>query len=574
MRAFPSHPIADSSSSIPPIVNDSSIPALSPQGFPTSPPHSSGLLRPIDPPSSTVVGSKGQTLHQNQSKQPIEPLQFAAQLASTSYSPHFQHLHSSVGHELPNQAVYSSSPRRNRSHDQHQQASRLQEQQQILPPFSLQQQLQHQTQSQGSANFASEPNLLHQHPQPINLSDHRPLSSFGVPLTAYPSTQGGTGGSNEGAQVMQMPASFAQQSQLQIGDYSGNQTFSEASHSNSFSQFPDYRLQDRMGNQSEMSLSSRSASEWNSLPDMRSRMRGMHGHFLTPSTSAHASSSEDGAKGGHQSRTKLRRHLRDLQAEMVDLKERVRVAGNLYQNSAPTGDSSPRQNNSSFDRKVQGDYRILEDARMDERTTSLHHDASSMGGNSSNYVNDDTFASPYASFPLSRTNWRQGGYTPSTQVGSSSTAESSVSGRRGTWRTGENGNVLIFKNATSTDMDSSASDSNAGQGQRRGVGDGVGHSESTTLEDEEGDSDVGEESSRRYECLVSGCLKTFTTSGHARRHSRTHLGHKLFVCPHKGCRSTFTRRDNCRQHQRTRHHSTLPIGESTENETLESLAVD
>ncbi|PWN96975.1 hypothetical protein FA09DRAFT_292277, partial [Tilletiopsis washingtonensis] len=53
-----------------------------------------------------------------------------------------------------------------------------------------------------------------------------------------------------------------------------------------------------------------------------------------------------------------------------------------------------------------------------------------------------------------------------------------------------------------------------------------------------------------YVCPHKGCDKTFSTSGHARRHSHTHKPQQPFVCPHDGCDATFSRRDNCTQHQR------------------------
>lgn len=57
----------------------------------------------------------------------------------------------------------------------------------------------------------------------------------------------------------------------------------------------------------------------------------------------------------------------------------------------------------------------------------------------------------------------------------------------------------------------------------------------------------------RHVCPYPGCDKHFSTSGHARRHSRIHYDLRPFECPHEGCSATFTRRDNCTQHQRARH---------------------
>lgn len=64
---------------------------------------------------------------------------------------------------------------------------------------------------------------------------------------------------------------------------------------------------------------------------------------------------------------------------------------------------------------------------------------------------------------------------------------------------------------------------------------------------------TGETGQMRHMCPHTGCDKHFSTSGHARRHSRIHDCLRPFECPHEGCHATFTRRDNCTQHQRARH---------------------
>lgn len=61
----------------------------------------------------------------------------------------------------------------------------------------------------------------------------------------------------------------------------------------------------------------------------------------------------------------------------------------------------------------------------------------------------------------------------------------------------------------------------------------------------------------RYLCPEPECQKDFSTSGHARRHSRIHTDMTRFACPHEGCLATFSRRDNCTQHQRSSHKSVL-----------------
>lgn len=61
----------------------------------------------------------------------------------------------------------------------------------------------------------------------------------------------------------------------------------------------------------------------------------------------------------------------------------------------------------------------------------------------------------------------------------------------------------------------------------------------------------------KYPCPFGashGCSATFTTSGHASRHSKKHTGEKSVHCPI--CHKAFTRKDNMKQHIRThRTHS-------------------
>lgn len=59
---------------------------------------------------------------------------------------------------------------------------------------------------------------------------------------------------------------------------------------------------------------------------------------------------------------------------------------------------------------------------------------------------------------------------------------------------------------------------------------------------------------KRYPCRhrdTHGCDKTFTTSGHASRHSKIHTAEKGVVCTWKGCQKKFTRGDNMKQHLET-----------------------
>ncbi|EEP78585.1 predicted protein [Uncinocarpus reesii 1704] len=60
----------------------------------------------------------------------------------------------------------------------------------------------------------------------------------------------------------------------------------------------------------------------------------------------------------------------------------------------------------------------------------------------------------------------------------------------------------------------------------------------------------------KYPCPYAtshSCSATFTTSGHAARHGKTHTGEKSVHCP--VCNKAFTRKDNMKQHQRT--HRTI-----------------
>ena len=59
---------------------------------------------------------------------------------------------------------------------------------------------------------------------------------------------------------------------------------------------------------------------------------------------------------------------------------------------------------------------------------------------------------------------------------------------------------------------------------------------------------------KRFNCRYRdslGCDKTFTTSGHASRHSKIHTAEKAVPCTFKGCQKKFTRNDNMKQHLET-----------------------
>jgi hypothetical protein len=56
---------------------------------------------------------------------------------------------------------------------------------------------------------------------------------------------------------------------------------------------------------------------------------------------------------------------------------------------------------------------------------------------------------------------------------------------------------------------------------------------------------------KRYPCRYKDshhCEKTFTTSGHASRHSKIHIAEKAVNCTHPSCSKKFTRSDNMKQH--------------------------
>jgi uncharacterized Zn-finger protein len=64
--------------------------------------------------------------------------------------------------------------------------------------------------------------------------------------------------------------------------------------------------------------------------------------------------------------------------------------------------------------------------------------------------------------------------------------------------------------------------------------------------------------SKRYPCRFRDsqlCEKTFTTSGHASRHSKIHTAERSVHCTFQGCQKRFTRADNMKQHLET-HYKT------------------
>ncbi len=67
---------------------------------------------------------------------------------------------------------------------------------------------------------------------------------------------------------------------------------------------------------------------------------------------------------------------------------------------------------------------------------------------------------------------------------------------------------------------------------------------------------ASERPGKRYPCRYRdshGCEKTFTTSGHASRHSKIHTAEKAVPCSFHGCSKKFTRADNMKQHLETHY---------------------
>jgi len=87
-----------------------------------------------------------------------------------------------------------------------------------------------------------------------------------------------------------------------------------------------------------------------------------------------------------------------------------------------------------------------------------------------------------------------------------------------------------------------------------------GDSRSASYEDDSADSPSAmtpnERPGKRYPCRyrdTHGCEKTFTTSGHASRHSKIHTAEKAVQCTFSGCSKKFTRADNMKQHLETHY---------------------
>lgn len=80
------------------------------------------------------------------------------------------------------------------------------------------------------------------------------------------------------------------------------------------------------------------------------------------------------------------------------------------------------------------------------------------------------------------------------------------------------------------------------------------------------------QSSKRYQCRYQErfqCSKTFTTLGHASRHSKIHVAARSIACTFPGCTKKFTRADNMKQHILT--HSGLQSYELAVKRTRQTV---
>lgn len=79
---------------------------------------------------------------------------------------------------------------------------------------------------------------------------------------------------------------------------------------------------------------------------------------------------------------------------------------------------------------------------------------------------------------------------------------------------------------------------------------------------------------KRYPCRYRdshGCEKTFTTSGHASRHSKIHTAEKAVQCTFHGCQKKFTRADNMKQHLETHYKDKSRSSSSAKSSSRASL---
>ncbi|KAI9898959.1 hypothetical protein N3K66_005420 [Trichothecium roseum] len=81
-------------------------------------------------------------------------------------------------------------------------------------------------------------------------------------------------------------------------------------------------------------------------------------------------------------------------------------------------------------------------------------------------------------------------------------------------------------------------------------------SRAASYDDDSAPTTPAERPGKRYPCRFReshGCEKTFTTSGHASRHSKIHTAEKAVQCTFTGCTKKFTRADNMKQHLETHY---------------------
>lgn len=91
-------------------------------------------------------------------------------------------------------------------------------------------------------------------------------------------------------------------------------------------------------------------------------------------------------------------------------------------------------------------------------------------------------------------------------------------------------------------------------------------------EDSYQNGSLSERGLKRYPCRFResmGCEKTFTTSGHASRHSKIHTAEKGVSCSWPGCQKKFTRADNMKQHLET-HTKDRARSTTVQKSTLKS----
>lgn len=94
-------------------------------------------------------------------------------------------------------------------------------------------------------------------------------------------------------------------------------------------------------------------------------------------------------------------------------------------------------------------------------------------------------------------------------------------------------------------------------------------------EDSSNGSSVADRSGKRYPCRYRdshGCEKTFTTSGHASRHSKIHTAEKAVQCSFSGCHKKFTRADNMKQHLETHFKDKSRSSSSSKSSSKSTLS--